>query len=500
MAWKLMPIKLPPGVFRNGTHYESKGRWYNVNLIRWFQGVMRPIGGWIQGLDDSVLTGYGRSGISWKLNDGGRRLVIGTEQKLYGWNGGTLSDITPAAFTAGRVSTVQGFGYGSGPYGEEGYGDQRTTGTPLTATTWSMDLWGDNWVGCASHEGTIYEWGGAGGTPASAISNAPTALGVFVTPERIMVALAAGGNPRKVQWSDSEDNTQWTPAGTNQAGDQILTTQGHIVSGHRLAGGQNLILTTSDVWVMSYLGPPFIYGFDKQGTDCGVVGNLASVQFDGRLAWMGRNQFWVFDGQVRPIPSEVGDYVFGNLNQNAVEKVFTAHIPRFNEIWWFYPTGTDASAECSEYVIYNYRENTWSIGSLSRCGWVNDSGIWGSPFGIKSDGKVYEHENGWTDDGADRGDTVYAQSGPAEIGNGGQLLWVNQVIPDEDTQGEVRLKFYSRLSPNGDVTSHGPYTIGSDYVDVRLQGRMLSLRVEEVEAGDWRWGVPRLNAQAGSGR
>ena len=41
----------------------------------------------------------------------------------------------------------------------------------------------------------------------------------------------AGGNPRKVQWSDREDNTLWTPAATNEAGDLELNTSGQIMAG-----------------------------------------------------------------------------------------------------------------------------------------------------------------------------------------------------------------------------------------------------------------------------
>lgn len=498
MAWNLMPLKLPPGVFRNGTNYESKGRWNNANLIRWHQGVMRPVGGWLQALDDSELDGIGRSGLGWKLNDGGRRLVIATEQKVYVWNGGSLSNITPAGYTEGRVSSVQGFGYGAGPYGDDAYGTQRTTGTALAATTWSMDLWGDDLILVASHEGIIYEWEGNPASEATAVSNAPTAEAVFVTPERILVALVADGDPRAVAWCDSEDNTEWTPAATNQAGDMILSTAGLLMSGMSLANGENFILTTSDAWVMSYLGPPFVYGFEKRGTDCGVVGKLAHVAFGDQVAWMGRNNFWIYNGQVQPLPCEVSDHVFGRINKEHLEKVFTGHLPRFGEVWWFYPA--EDSTEPDSYVIYNYRENIWSIGEMDRTGWVNDNGTWGYPHGISSDSKIYEHENGWTADGVDRGDDVYAQSGPVEIGNGGQVFWINQIVPDEETQGEVRLRVYTKFAPNGDTYSFGPYTNDSPYTDVRLQGRQIALRVEEVEASDWRWGVPRFNAQAGSGR
>jgi hypothetical protein len=247
---------------------------------------------------------------------------------------------------------------------------------------------------------------------------------------------------------------------------------------------------------MTYLGPPFVYGFEKIGNDCGVVGKLAQVAFDGRLAWMGRRNFWMYDGSVKPLPCDVSDYVFNNLNQEQVEKVHTAHLPRWGEIWWFYPSGS--SIEPDSYVVYNYREGHWSIGTMARTCWVSDNGVWSYPTAVKSTGEVYEQENGWTDDGGSR--EVYAQSGPIEIGQGGQTLWVNQVIPDEESVGAVLLRFYTKFAPNDTAVSHGPYIIGSDYVDTRLQGRQISMRIEEAKQEDWRWGIPRLNARAGSGR
>lgn len=41
-----VPLKLPPGVRRNGTLYQAKGRWYSADLVRWWQDTMQPIGGW----------------------------------------------------------------------------------------------------------------------------------------------------------------------------------------------------------------------------------------------------------------------------------------------------------------------------------------------------------------------------------------------------------------------------------------------------------------------
>jgi hypothetical protein len=498
MAYKLIPLRLPPGISRNGTHYESKGRWWDGNLVRWFNGVMRPIGGWIQGAGDNTLTGKARAGRAWRLNNGSRRAVFATHSKVYAWDGGTLADITPPAYTSGRQDSILGFGYGTFTYGFDTYGTQRTTGASIGATAWSLDLWGQNLIGVADHENIIYEWDGQLTSDLTAVTNAPSADAVFVTMERILVALGSGGDPRKVSWSDAEDNTDWTPVVTNQAGYFFLPTNGPLMSGTRVAGGQNLILSTSDAFVMSYIGPPFIYGFDKVGSDCGVVGRLAHVAFDGRVAWMGRRNFWLYDGSVKQLPSEVADYVFDRLNQEQVEKVHTAHVPRYSEIWWFYPSGTNL--EPDSYVTWNYREGHWSIGTLDRTCWVSATGVFSYPFAVASDGKVYEHENGWTADGSTR--EVYAQAGPVEIGQGERTAWVNQIIADEDTEGEVQLRLYTRFTPNEAAVTHGPFSISDGYADCRLQGRQVSLRVEEATAAtdDWRWGTPRLRVEPGSGR
>lgn len=42
----LLPLSFPPGIYRNGTEYQAKGRWYDANLIRFYEGTIRPIGGW----------------------------------------------------------------------------------------------------------------------------------------------------------------------------------------------------------------------------------------------------------------------------------------------------------------------------------------------------------------------------------------------------------------------------------------------------------------------
>jgi hypothetical protein len=129
---------------------------------------------------------------------------------------------------------------------------------------------------------------------ASVISNAPTNnLGLVVTEERFIFALGAGGNPRKVQWCDFEDNTTWTPSTTNQAGSQELQTNGQIMQGIRTRG-QTLIITDTDAFSARYSGPPYIYSFSRVGTSCGGISRKAAADVDMGVFWMGQRGFFRF--------------------------------------------------------------------------------------------------------------------------------------------------------------------------------------------------------------
>jgi hypothetical protein len=51
------------------------------------------------------------------------------------------------------------------------------------------------------------------------------------------------------------------------------------------------------------------------------------------------------------------NYFFDNLNYAQSQKVYANKVPRFGEIWWFFPSGD--SEECNDAIIYNIREDCW---------------------------------------------------------------------------------------------------------------------------------------------
>lgn len=483
----LVPLNVPAGVYRNGTDLQSSGRWRDANLIRWHQDAMRPVGGWRQ-RDSTTIGGVARGSIAWRSNNADRYLGLGTHDKLYVMDeGGTLTDITPTAFTGGRVNASANLGYGGGLYGAGYYGLPRTdSGTLLDGTSWAMDNWGEYLIACSTDDGQILEWQLDPASKAAPVANSPTNnSSILVTEERFLMALGSGGNPRLVRWSDRENNTVWTPASTNEAGDIELQTNGRILAGLRTRG-QSLLITSQDAHTASYVGPPFVYGFERVGTSCGMIASKAAASVDAGVFWMGERSFYQYSGgAVSEVPCQVGDYVFSDLNTSQKSLIHAVKNGAWGEIWWFYPSG--ASNEIDRYVAYNYITGVWMIGEMERTTGV-DGGIFRFPLYTDSSGALYEHEVGYDHGGA----MPFAETGPISIGNGDQVAAVTKLIPDENTQGEVTATFKTRFHPNDVEREYGPYQMANP-TSVRFTGRQVRMRVTADVLDDWRVGIMRLD-------
>ena len=490
----LIPLDIPPGQYRNGTDFQASNRWRDASLVRWHDGSMRPVGGWTS-RKASAFASAPRAMLSWLDNSSDSYLAGGTYNKLYYVNpSSTVYDITPSGLTSGNLNGSLNLGYGGGFYGAGNWNSAPTSsGVYQEATTWSLDTWGEYLMACSSKDGKIYEWQLNTGVVAQVVANAPTGnKGLVVTEERFVFALGAGGNPRKVAWCDQENNTSWTPSATNQAGDFELQTVGQIMLGLRMRG-RTLILTDNDAHVASYSGAPFVYGFERIGTACGVASRRGAVAIDEGAFWMGKKGFFTFDGSVATeIACEVSDYVFDDMNPSQISKVYALHNSQHSEIWWFYPSGT--STENDRYVALDYKEGHWTTGELDRTAGV-DQGVFSNPIWADASGNLYNQETGYT-----HGSTKpYAESGSITLGNGDTIMKVTQLIPDEKTQGQVEVTFKTRFYPNDSETSHGAFTLGNP-TDVRFQGRQVRIKVQGTGNDNWRSGIMRIEANAGGRR
>jgi hypothetical protein len=325
------------------------------------------------------------------------------------------------------------------------------------------------------------------GQPSSLqILNAPTNnTGLTVTNERFIFAYGGKlsshltANPRRVIWCDREDSSTWTPTATNEAGDIELQTSGEIMQGVSLRNG-TLIVTTTDAHLATYQGPPYVYGFQKVGSACGTSSRRTVVAVDQVAYWMGRSSFYMFDGQTaRKMPCEVQDKVFNSINTQQITMTYGLHNSEHGEVWWFYPT---SSSDCDTYVAYNYVENYWHTGEMDRtCG--VDRGVYKKPIYCDSDGVLYNHEQV----GKSWGTKVpFAETAPFMIGNGDNVMHVHELMPDEQSQGDVRVTFKSRAYPNATESVHEVERLNlNNPTSVRFTGRQVSMRVESQANHNW---------------
>jgi hypothetical protein len=248
---------------------------------------------------------------------------------------------------------------------------------------------------------------------------------------------------------------------------------------------------------MDYLGDPLlVYGFELLGQGCGLIASNAAVEKDGSAFWLTRSgEFYTYSGgSAVPLVCPVQRYVLDNLDFAQADKIHAAVNGANQEIWWFYPDTRDGTAECSRYVIYNYAEQHWSIGTWDRTAWL-DAGALQYPIATDPAGYLYYHELGRTADGGPI--IAHLESAPSDLGDGDTLLAVLRVVPDvEDFQGGMSLTFKGKHFPASAEVTHGPYAIlpGTEKIDVRLTGRQMAVRIDSASAPSfWRLGSMRVD-------
>ena len=307
-----------------------------------------------------------------------------------------------------------------------------------------------------------------------------------------------------VRWSNQEDYSNWTPSVSSTSGETILTDGTKIVGAVRSRNAIT-IWTDNSLWQMQYVGPPFTFNFRQLGTNCGMIGPHAGVDYNGTPIWMGYENFYAYDGQVRNLPATIRRYVFDNLNIDQKDKVYAGINSEFKEIMWLYPS-TD-SDECDSYVLYSPEENYWTYGS---CFWTTfaDRTIFGNTIttgATVSGSNLYNNEPTDIFTGNGGSLTSFIESGDFDIADGNELMFMDKIIPDFDINtGNIKFSIKTKQYPEStDITEKGPFVISNttQKVDMRARGRQGRIRVSCDSTGTkWRWGSLRLAVQPDGGR
>ena len=435
-------------------------------------------------------------------------------------NAGPTANCT-ATYQLNIGPSIQTFGYGWGAstWGASTWGTPRSTTTViLDARLWSINNWGEDLI-ITQKDGGTYEWDLSGGTRATAVANAPTTstLSLVSTETRHVVCMGTETeigdtttfDKMFIRWSDQENYNQWTPNVTNSAGSQRIAG-GSEIRCARPAKGTILVWTDTTMQSMSFIGPPFIFGFRQLGNDCGAVGLNSAIVIDDIAYWMSDGQFFRYAGSVQEIPCPILNHVFEDINKVQYAQVYAAQNSNFSEVIWYY---CSSSADQNDrYVIYNYLENSWYFGTMNRSTY-QDNGVELNPLATEyfptsnvatittingvTQGRsiIYAQESGVNADGAAL--QAFIQSGDGDIADGETFSFINKVIPDFQNQtGNTVITLSVKDYPNDSATVGETLTVNNTtrFVNTRIRGRQSNIKIQNNNVGDnWRFGTLRVN-------
>ena len=417
-------------------------------------------------------------------------------------------------------------GWGSGGFG---LGTWSTgSGGTERLRLWNQANFGEDLV-FGPKGGGIYYWDASNSVTTRGValsslggaSDVPTVQNlIFVSDNRFVFTLgtnivgSSAVDPMLIRWSDQEDATNWTPAATNQAG-SLRFSRGSEIVAVRQARQEVLIWTDVAVYSLQYLGAPEVWGAQLLGDNISVINQNAVVYVQGQAFWMGKDDFYYYDGRVQPLPCDLSRYIFDDLNFTQARQVFAGINEGFTEIWWFYCS--EGSTTIDRYVIYNYGEQIWYYGSLARTAWV-ETGLEEYPIAATYSNNLVYHELGVDDavSATPQAIDAYITSSDFDIDDGDKFSFVRRMLPDITFSGSTidspavtltltPLKgsgsgYNSPASEGGNssaaVTRSAtvPVEQFTDQIYLRIRGRQLVFKIESDAVGvQWQLGAPRID-------
>jgi len=450
-------------------------------------------------------------------------------------NGGS-SVVGVYQINVGLDTYVSSAGWGVGTWGAGGWGSASAISSTNQLRLWTHDNFGENLIINPRGAG-IFRWVENNGTSTRALelsgitgaNKVPTVALQVITSEtdRHLVVLGAdplsGGSrtgvidPMLVAFSSSEDELEFEPLATNSAGSVRLSSGSFIVGGVK-SRQEILIWTDTSLYSMNFIGPPLTFAINLVNEGSGLIGPKAAANAPNGVFFASKNSFYVYNGAVQKLPCSVQEYVFEDLDLGQAFKCHMGMNTEYSEMWFFYPSKEDATGEISRYVIYNYMEQTWAVGSLVRYSWL-DAGIEDLPLAgaqTSSANCVFEHETGYDDNGSPM-TNVFVESGDIDISSGENFTFMKKIIPDMrfvkdatiSNTPAMNIVIKRRDFPNSTLAtdSTAQVTESSTFASLRTRAREVVFRFESDDDNTdlnqkgykWRLGSTRIDVQP-SGR
>jgi hypothetical protein len=421
---------------------------------------------------------------------------------------------------------LSGWGAGAWGFGPWGIGTQGTEEIRI----WNQSNYGEDLI-FGPRGGGIYYWDATTGVGVRGVniasmmgaSDVPTVQNKLLVSDVSRFVLCFGVNeigssqmdPMLIRWSDQEQFLNWTPAITNQAGGLSLSIGSKIITAVQTRQ-EILVFTDLALYSLQYQGPPYVWGAQTMADNISIIGPNAVTTANNMTFWMGDDKFYVYNGQTQTLRCDLRQYIFQSFNFEQRDQVFAGTNEAFNEVWWWYPSA--GSTVPDRYVVYNYAEDIWYYGNLTRTAWL-DSAQSGRPVGAASN-RLLVHETG-VDDGFN-GTPVplpaYITSSEFDIQDGDRFGFVWRVLPDITFRGS------SANNPQAVMTLLPLQSSGSGYnnpasvagtnsapitrtavlpieqftgiIYTRVRGRQMAVKIESSGLGvTWQLGSPRIDVR-----
>ena len=439
--------------------------------------------------------------------------------------GGTVT--ATYQINTGSEIAVPFTGWSAGTWGSNTWGNSGTTLSPIRL--WSQANFGED-LFFTYRGGSPFYWDASNELTTRAVyvsslggaSDVPTIVNKAFVSDIFRFAFCFGANdlgaaaldPMLIRWSDQEDVANWTPAATNQAGSLRLSRGSEIITALQ-ARQEILVWTDTAVYGLQYLGAPEVWGAQLLGDNITIASTNAAV-YSGNIAyWMGTDKFYSYDGTVKTLPCSVRSYVFNDFNFSQYAQVVAGTNERFDEIWWFYCSA--GVTQNDRYVVYNYLQDIWYYGTLSRSAWI-DSDLRENPMAATYSNNLVNHEVGYDNQESATASPIVATitSSEFDLDNGDKFMFINRMLPDVTFDGSTVSApaatmtllpmqnsgsgYNSPLSEGGTNTSTVtrsatvPIEKFTGQVFVRVRGRQMAFTMESTEIGvAWKLGIPRLD-------
>jgi hypothetical protein len=458
------------------------------------------------------------------INDDSYEITLSVTANASDTGNGGAATVAAYQINVGLASSFRGNGWSAGNWGAGGWGSPAdTTVAGESLRLWSHATFGEDLI-INPRGGGLYYWDFSVGFGTRAVEISTIAGADEVPVEANVVRLSeqdrhviafgctplGGGtlDPLLIRFSSQENFLDWNPAATNTAGDLRISSGNQIVAVEQTTQ-QKVVLTDSSLHTVQFVGPPFTFGISEVANGLSTAGPNCAIAANDTVYWMGLGEFYRYNGTVQEIPCTVKEYVFDQtFDKVRRDLVFAGHNSAFSEIWWFYPCTT--TAECTRYVVYNYAQQLWYFGTLSRSSWI-DRGTSLTPIAAGLDGYLYVQESGINDGSTSPPTAInaFVQSSPIDLGDGEQFMFVSRMLPDLTFRSSVGspvatitltaqnfpggAAFGDQLSPVARTVSV-PVEQFTTQNFVRLRGRAAALRIESDQVGtQWRLGSTRLD-------